>query len=294
MAPDFTEATLVREIRDCAGLLVRTAPIPASVIEAGAGLKVIARHGVGYDNIDVAAATRRKIPVCITPRANALSVAEHVLTLMLVLAKRIVPYDIATRKNEWEIRNSYAAFDLDGKVLGILGMGRIGTLVCQKARAAFNMEVLVYDPLVPREAMEKAGGKVVTAIPELLKAADFVTLHMPSMPETKGLIGAAQLRMMKRSAFLINCARGPVVDEPALVKALKEGVIAGAGLDVFDPEPPVADNPLFGLPNVVLSPHSAGLTVECVIRMATHAAQAIVDVLEGRRPEGVVNPEVYK
>jgi len=140
--------------------------------------------------------------------------------------------------------------------------------------------------------MEKAGARVA-AIAEILKASDFVTLHVPSMAETKGLIGAAQLKTMKRSAFLINCARGPVVDEAALVAALKDGTIAGAGLDVFDPEPPRADNPLFGLPNVVLSPHSAGLTVECVIRMATHAAQAIIDVLEGRKPEGVINPEVY-
>ena len=293
VAPDFSEATLIKEVQDAQGFLVRTAEIPASVINAGKQLKVIARHGVGYDNIDVKAATARKIPVCITPRANALSVAEHVLAFMLAWAKRIVPYDAATRKNDWDVRNSYGAFDLDGKTIGILGMGRIGMLVCQKAKAAFNMEVLAYDPLVPREAMEKAGARVAT-IPEILTAADFVTLHVPSNPETKGMIGEAQLKMMKRSAFLINCARGPVVDEAALVKALKDGTIAGAGLDVFDPEPPTADNPLFGLPNVLLSPHSAGLTVECVIRMATHAAQAIVDVLEGRRPEGIINPEAVK
>ena len=293
VAPDFSEATLIKEVQDAQGFLVRTAEIPASVINAGKQLKVIARHGVGYDNIDVKAATARKIPVCITPRANALSVAEHVLAFMLAWAKRIVPYDAATRKNDWDIRNSYGAFDLDGKTIGILGMGRIGVLVCQKAKAAFNMEVLAYDPLVPREAMEKAGARVAT-IPEILTAADFVTLHVPSNPETKGMIGEAQFKMMKRSAFLINCARGPIVDEAALVKALKDGTIAGAGLDVFDPEPPTADNPLFGLPNVLLSPHSAGLTVECVIRMATHAAQAIVDVLEGRRPEGIINPEAVK
>jgi D-3-phosphoglycerate dehydrogenase / 2-oxoglutarate reductase len=293
VAPNFTEPTLRDEIRDAAGLLVRTAEIPASVIEAGGALKVIARHGVGYDNIAVAAATRRKIPVCITPRANALSVAEHVLALMLAWAKRIVPYDAATRANNWELRNSYGAFDLDGKVLGVLGMGRIGTLVCQKAKAAFNMDVMVYDPLVPREAMEKAGGRVA-GVAEILKAADFVTLHVPSMPETHGMIGEKELKMMKRSAFLINCARGPIVNEPVLAKALQEQWIAGAGLDVFDPEPPKPDNPLFGLPNVILSPHSAGLTVECVIRMATHAAQAIVDVLEGRKPEGVINPEVFQ
>jgi D-3-phosphoglycerate dehydrogenase len=293
VAPDFSEATLIKEVEDASGFLVRTAEIPASVINAGKVLKVIARHGVGYDSIDVKAATARKIPVCITPRANALSVAEHVLALMLAWAKRIIPYDAATRKNDWEIRNSYGAFDLEGKTLGIVGMGRIGMLVCQKAQAAFNMKILAYDPLVPQDVMEKAGAKVA-AIPEILKASDVVTLHVPSTPETRGLIGAAQLQVMKRSAFLINCARGPIVDEAALVQALKDGSIAGAGLDVFDPEPPKADNPLFGLPNVILSPHSAGLTVECVIRMATHAAQAIMDVLEGRRPEGVVNPEVFK
>ena len=293
VAQDFTEGTLIKEVQDADGFLVRTAEIPASVINAGKQLRVIARHGVGYDNIDVKAATVRRIPVCITPRANALSVAEHVIALMLALAKRMLPFDAATRKNEWEVRNSYSAFDLDGKTLGILGMGRIGMLVCQKAKAAFSMEILAYDPLVPKEAMEKAGARVAT-ISEILKASDFVTLHVPSMAETKGLIGTAQLKAMKRSAFLINCARGPIVDEAALVAALKDGTIAGAGLDVFDPEPPKADNPLFGLPNVVLSPHSAGLTVECVIRMATHAAQAIIDVLEGRRPEGVINPEALK
>jgi D-3-phosphoglycerate dehydrogenase len=293
VAPDFKEATLIKEVADAAGFLVRTAEIPASVINAGKVLKVIARHGVGYDSIDVKAATARKIPVCITPRANALSVAEHVLALMLALAKRIIPFDAATRKNEWEIRNSYSAFDLDGKTLGIIGMGRIGMLVCQKAQAAFNMKILAYDSLVPGEAMEKAGATVVS-IPEILHASDFVTLHVPSTPETKGLIGAAQLKTMKRSAYLINCARGPIVDEAALVKALKDGTIAGAGLDVFDPEPPKADNPLFGVPNVNLSPHSAALTVECDNRMATHPAQANIDVLEGRRPEGVVNPEVFK
>ncbi len=293
VAPDTSEATFLKEVQDAVGVLVRTALIPASVIDAGKSLKVIARHGVGFDNIDLAAATRRKIPVCITPRANALSVAEHVLALMLALAKRLFPFDAATRKNEWEIRNSYSALDLDGKVLGILGMGRIGMLVCQKAQAAFNMKILAYDPLVPKDVMEKAGAKVMP-IPEILKASDVVTLHVPSMPETKGMIGEAQLRTMRPSALLINCARGPIVDEAALVKALKEGIIAGAGLDVFDPEPPEADNPLFGLPNVILTPHSAALTAECVARMALHAAQAIVDVLEGRRPEGVINPEVLK
>ncbi len=293
IASDTTAATLAREIQDASGLLVRLAEIPASVIEAGRALRVIARHGVGYDNIDVAAATRRKIPVCITPRANASSVAEHVLALALALTKKIVPYDRATRENNWEIRNSYSAVDLDGKILGVIGMGRTGSLVCRKAKAAFNMEVLVYSPRASSEMIEKAGGKKVSRIPELLNASDIVTLHVPLTEETRGFIGEAEFHQMKPSAFLINCSRGAVVNEAALIRALKHGIIAGAGLDVYDPEPPKVDNPLFGLTNVVLSPHSAGLTAECVMRMASQAAQAIVDVLEGRHPEGVINPEVF-
>jgi len=294
VSPDIAEATLRREIRDADGLLVRTAEVPASVIEAGARLRVIARHGVGYDNIDVGAATRRGVVVAITPRANALSVAEHVLALMFALAKRIMEYDRATRANNWEIRNSYGAADLSGKTLGVLGMGRIGSLVCRKAKQGLDMEVLAYDPLVPREAMERAGARVVPTVREVLEAADVVTVHVPSTAETKGLIGEKELRAMKPTAFLINTARGPLVDEAALVKALREKWIAGAGVDVFDPEPPAAENPLFGLSNAIVTPHSAALTGECVMRMATHAAQAILDTLAGKRPEGVVNPEAMK
>jgi D-3-phosphoglycerate dehydrogenase len=294
VSPDIAEATLRREIQDADGLLVRTAEIPASVIAAGKRLKVIARHGVGYDNIDVATATKQGVAVAITPRANALSVAEHVLALMFALAKRIIEYDAATRANQWEIRNCYGAVDLSGKTLGILGMGRIGSLVCRKAKHGLDMEVVAYDPLIPREAMEQAGARVVKTVREVLEVADVVTVHVPSTPETKGLIGEKELRAMKPTAFLINTARGPLVDEAALVRALQEKRIAAAGVDVFDPEPPTAGNPLFGLRNAIVTPHTAALTAECVMRMATHAAQAILDVLAGRRPEGVVNPQVFK
>jgi len=294
IASDATPETLSREIGDASGLLVRLAAIPASVIEAGKSLKVIARHGVGYEQIDVAAASRKRIPVCIALNANARSVAEHVLALMLALAKQIVPYDQATRRSGWGIRYSYGASDLEGKVLGIVGMGRIGTLVCRKARAAFNMEVLACSPRQSREQIEREGARKVSGIRELLTIADYVSLHLPLTAETRGLIGEPELKRMKPSAFLINCARGPIVDEAALYDALKNGLIAGAGLDVFDQEPPRGDHPFFTLPNVVLSPHSAALTAECVVRMATDAAQAIVDVLEGRTPEGVINPEVLE
>jgi len=212
VAPDAREETLIREVADAAGLLVRMAAIPATVIDAARELKVIGRLGVGYEKVDLAAATRRKIPVCITVRANALSGAEHVLALMLALAKRIIPYDRATRSHDWTLRNSYSLVDLEGKVLGILGFGRIGTLVCQKARTAFGMDILVYDPLQPKEAIEAAGGRPVADMREILRVADVVTLHMPLTAETRGVIGEAELRMMKPSAFLINCARGGVVN----------------------------------------------------------------------------------
>ena len=293
LAPDFSVPTLAREVVDCAALLVRSAPIPASVIEAGVLLRIISCHGVGVDKIDVPAALRRGIPVAITPYANTVSVAEHTFALMLALAKRIIEYDGATRAGKFAIRNTHQAVDLNGKLLGVLGMGRIGSMVCRKARAAFDMEVLAYDPFVSTETIEQAGARPVRTILELIANADILTIHVPYTPETRGLIGAAEFRQMKPDTFLINTARGPIVDESALAYALNERQIAGAALDVYDPEPPDVNNPLLRLSNVVLTPHSASLTAEGVVRLATQSAQAIVDIFEGRRPVAVVNPEVF-
>jgi D-3-phosphoglycerate dehydrogenase len=293
VSPDISPPTLTSQIQDCHGLLVRSARIPASVIEAAPLLKVIAVHGVGVDRIDVVAATRHGIVVANTPEANALSVAEHVLALMCALAKRLVEYGEATRRGEFEIRNTYRAVDLNGKVLGVIGMGRIGSLVCKKAKAGFDMQLLAYDPFVSPEIIEGAGGRPVESLPELLGKSDVVTLHVPLTPETQGLMGAPQLKAMKPAAFLINTSRGAVIDERALFESLREGRLAGAGLDVFDQEPPDSKNPLFNLPNVVVTPHSASLSAECVVRLATQSAQAVVDTLEGRRPAAVVNPQVF-
>jgi D-3-phosphoglycerate dehydrogenase len=294
ISPDASPSTLMREITDASGLLVRLTEIPESVIEAAGLLQVIARHGVGYDRIDVAAATRRKIPVCITPHANAQSVAEHTLALMLTAAKRILLYDQAVRSGDWEFRNGCPASDLNGKVLGIIGMGRIGTLVCRMASAGFGMKVHVFSPRQSREKIEASGGTQVSSLSEILKDADFVSLHVPLTPETRTMITETELRMMKPTAFLINTARGSIVDEAALARNLKDGTIAGAGVDVFDPEPPRVGHPFFDLPNIVLSPHSAALTAECIMRMARDASQSIIDVLEGRRPDGAVNPEIWQ
>ncbi|MGB9662753.1 MAG: hydroxyacid dehydrogenase [Moorellaceae bacterium] len=294
VAPDPSIETVKREIKGVEGVIVRTAPFPREIIEAADRLKVIARHGVGVDNIDVQAATEKGILVLNTPDANAVSVAEHTLTAIGALAKRLVPMDRATRKGNWEMRNEYKAIDLDGKVLGLVGLGRIGTLVAKKASAAFNMKVIAYDPYVSRSIAEENGITLYDDLDRVFREADVVSLHTPLTSETKGLVNAARIFMMKPTAFLINFSRGEVVDEQALYEALKRGTIAGAALDVFQEEPPPRHHPLFELDNVLLSPHSAALTQECVVRMATGAAQGVLDVLSGRKPQFVVNPEVLK
>lgn len=294
VASDPSVATVIKEIRGVAGVIVRMAPFTREIIEAADGLKVIGRHGVGVDNIDLQAATEKGIVVVNTPNANATSVAEHTLTAIGALAKRMVVYDRATREGRWELRNSYRAVDLDGKILGLIGIGRIGSMVARRAAAAYNMKVIAFDPYVKPEAARELGLTLCARMDDLLGQADVISLHTPLTPETKGLMTAAKLRLMKPTAFLLNFSRGEVVDETALCEALKSGVIAGAAIDVYDPEPPLKENPLFELDNILLSPHSAALTEECVIRMATGAAEGVVDVLSGRRPQFVVNPEVFK
>lgn len=293
VATDASVATLRDAVREADALLARTAPVPAEVIDAGARLRVIARHGVGVDNIDVQAATRRRIPVAYTPDANRVSVAEHVLALLLALAKRLPEYDAATRRGGWAVRDSYGAVDLAGKTLGVVGVGRVGATVAHKAAAGLDMRVLGHDPHLSPEAIAAAGAEPVARLEELLAASDAVTLHVPLLPSTRGLLGAANLARMRPSALLVNTSRGGVVDEPALHAAIASGRLRGAALDVFEQEPPPHDHPLLGLPNVILTPHSAALTAECAVRMATGAARAILDVLDGRRPSHVVNPEVY-
>jgi D-3-phosphoglycerate dehydrogenase len=294
VASDPSVATVIKEIQGVEGVVVRTAPFTREIIEAAKALKVIGRHGVGVDNIDVKAATEKGIFVVNTPDANATSVVEHTLTVIGALAKHVVVRDKATRIGDWEIRNNYKAIDLDGKTLGLVGLGKIGSLVAKRAAVAYNMKVVAFDPYITPEKAREMGVTIVAAIDDVFKQADVVSLHTPLTPETRGFVNAARLRLMKPSAFLVNFSRGEVVDEKSLYEALKKGVIAGAALDVYDPEPPKKDNPLYSLENVILSPHSAALTQECVIRMATGAAEGVVDVLTGKRPQFVVNPDVFK
>ena len=294
VASDPSVATVMKEIKGVAGVIVRTAPFPREIIEAADALRVIGRHGVGVDNIDVQAATEKGIVVVNTPNANATSVAEHTVTVIGALAKCAVVYDRATREGRWEIRNSYKAVDLDGKILGLVGIGRIGSMVARRAAVAYNMKVIAYDPYVTPEKARELGVTLCAQMDDVFRQADVVSLHTPLTPETRGFVNETKLRLMKPTAFLVNFSRGEVVNEKALCEALKSGVIAGAAIDVYDPEPPLKDNPLFALGNILLSPHSAALTQECVIRMATGAAEGVLDVLSGKRPQFVVNPEVFK
>jgi D-3-phosphoglycerate dehydrogenase len=287
-----TEADFVSRLPQADALIVRTAVVPATALEGAGRLRVVSRHGVGYDNVPVDALTSRGIPLTLVGNVNAVTVAEHTLFMILALAKQCIPYDRAVREGGWGIRDSFAAIELAGKALLILGFGRIGREVARRA-AAFDMQVLAYDPYVDQDTMRAARVERIEDWRAVLGDVEFVTLHLPRTPETVGAIGAAELAAMRPTAFLVNAARGGLVDEAALAEALRSGSIAGAGLDTFDAEPPPSAHPLLGLGNVILSPHTAGLTGECAARMGIATAQNALDGIDGRlNPDLVVNGEV--
>ncbi len=273
-------------------IIVRTTKLTAAAIDAAPKLKIVSRHGVGYDNVDMAALDRRRIPLTLVGNVNALSVAEHTLFMMLTIAKRGVAYDRATRNGDWKIRDSFGATELAGKTLLLLGFGRIGREVARRAQA-FGMTVLAYDPYVRDAALFAARVQPVAKLAEALPQADFISVHLPMTAETRGIIGRQQFDAMKNSAIVISTARGGLIDEAALVEALKSGQIRAAGLDVFVEEPPAPNDPLLKLDNLLLSPHTAGLTEECAMRMAEVSARNALAGLDGKvDPELVVNKHV--
>lgn len=284
---------LVREITHIDGVIVRTSPFNAKVIQNAKKLKVIARHGVGLDNVDLEEASKRGIWVVNTPNANAVSVAEATIMFILALAKKIKQMDFETRNNNFKVRDLFSTIDLEGKTLGIIGLGRIGTLVAKKCQAAFSMKIMAFDPYVDRKKAAEIGAELVP-LESLLKDSDFVTIHAPLTKETKNLIGEPQLKLMKPTAFIINMARGSLWDENALLKALKEGWIAGAATDVFVDEPPMHDHPFFSCDKILLTPHNSALTKECTFRMARDAAQGVIEVLSGKKPTFPANLHLLK
>jgi len=278
-------------VREADAIIVRMTPIDEELLKAAPRLRIVSRHGVGYDTVDLAALTRRGIPLTVTGDVNSGAVAEHTMALILALAKRITEYDSATRTGNFAIRDSFSALELAGRTILLLGYGRIGRKVAVLA-AAFGMRVLVYDPFVEPAQITAQGYTVESDLHSALGKADFVTVHLPKTPETTHLIDAAALAAMRSDAFIVNVARGGLIDEQALFKALKEGGIAGAALDVFEVEPPSESNPIFTCRNVVLSPHSAAFTRECADRMAVASAENVIAFFRGNLDRRlVINPE---
>lgn len=293
---DPTQGAIREAVRGAAAVAVRyPARLRGDAIREGNDLLVISTSGRGTDAIDIQAATAKGVAVVNNPGLGAVPVSEHTVGLMLDLAKQITRSDIRARLGEgWAEGHRSTRFHLEGRTLGVIGCGQIGTEVARKCVAAFRMRVLVYDPYVPPSKAEAVGATWVKELGPLLREADFVSLHPELTEETRGMIGEAELRQMRRDAFLINTARGPVVQQAALIRALKEGWIAGAALDVFEPEPPSPDSPLYELGNLILTPHVAGVTVEAKRDLAVSAATQILQVLRGERPPHLVNPEVWE
>ena len=261
-------------------------------LEASKDMKVVTRIGVGYDAVDVPALTRRKVPLMVAGTANSPSVAEQALFMMLTLAKRAQEMHAMVKEGTWANRLGVLPFDLYGKTVLIIGFGRIGTRTAKRCQA-MEMNVLVYDPFKPASEITAAGCEAVPNLDAALPRADFVTIHCPKTPETFGFFNAAKLKLMKPTAYLINTARGGIVDEKALYQALVSGKIAGAGLDVFEIEPPPVGQPLHALPNVIMAPHVAGVTVEAVNRMSEQTARNILSALDGAPIRiNVINPDV--
>lgn len=288
-APDFNEETVLSLVHDVDGIIIRGfGNITARIMDAAPKLRVIARHGAGLDNMDWEAAKERRIYAVHTPVANIQSVAEFSASMILYLSKRILPADRALRQGDWRARNRYIGREIRGKTLGIIGFGRIGQKVATICYRAFEMKILYYDVIAHSSVAQTLGAKR-TALDDLMRQADYVSAHLPLLPETIGLIGAAQFALMKPTACFVNTGRGNTVDEAALVEALRSGSIAGAALDVFEVEPMVADNPLYQLENVIVTPHMAALTEEAIQRMAM-VVQDVIRVLNGETPKHWANP----
>jgi D-3-phosphoglycerate dehydrogenase len=289
---DISQADLLPQLFDCAGIGLSGTPFRQAEMDASPAMQVVARIGVGYDAVEVPALSARRVPLMVAGTANSTSVAEQAFHMMIALAKKNRSMDGMVRGGRWNDRHGDLPMELSGKTVLILGFGRIGTRSARRC-AAFDMHVLIFDPYVDAKTIAAAGYEAVTDIDAALPRADFLSVHCPKNGETVGLINAARLALMKKGAFVVNTARGGIIDEPALVAALKSGHIAGAGLDVFAEEPAPLSHDLLTLDNVIASPHMAGVTVEAVEAMAYTTAQNILSVLDGApNADNVINKDV--
>jgi D-3-phosphoglycerate dehydrogenase len=286
----LTHQELLEKIGDYDGLIVRSATkVTAEVIERAENLKAIGRAGIGVDNINVEAATKRGILVANAPESNTVAAAEHTLAMMLAAARRIPAADSSLRNGGWN-RGAFKGVEVAEKTLGLVGLGHVGTIVARGA-AGMGMRVLAYDPYVSEDRMRSMNVERAGSLDEIFEHSDFVSLHVPRTPQTAGMVDARVLEKMKASAYLINVARGGIVDETALYNALKEGAIAGAALDVFEEEP-ATDSPLFSLANVVVTPHLGASTAEAQDRAGVTAAEQVASALRGAVPKHAINAPV--
>jgi D-3-phosphoglycerate dehydrogenase / 2-oxoglutarate reductase len=291
--PYITMPDLQVALRDTDGIALSLTPLKAPEIAVAPRLRVAARIGVGYDAVEIPALTARGIPLMVVGTANSVSVAEHAIFMMYALAKRAMFQDAAVRDDRWQDRWKDVPVDLAEKTILIVGFGRIGTRTAKRC-AAMDMHVLVYDPYVPAPTIKAAGYEPASDLDAAVPRADIVCIHCPKSPETIGMFNAARIARMKPTAYIVNTARGGLIDEPALHAALSSGKLAGAGIDVFDKEPTPADNPLIKLPNTIVSAHMAGVTVESMDRMAVTTVKNILSVLDGTpNKENAVNREVF-
>lgn len=291
--PYISMPDLQAALKDTDGIALSLTPLKAPEIAVAPRLRVAARIGVGFDAVEVPALTARKIPLMVVGTANSVSVAEHAIFMMYALAKQVMAQDKLVRDNRWKDRWSAMPVDLAERTLLVIGFGRIGTRTAKRC-LAMDMPVLIYDPYVPAATIKAAGYEPVTDLDAAVARADVITIHCPKTPETIGMFNAARFARMKKGAFIVNTARGGIIDEPALKEALASGKVAGAGIDVFDKEPPAADNPIYGMPNTIVSAHMAGVTAESMDRMAIATSKNILSVLDGTPiKENAVNKEVF-
>lgn len=292
MGSGTTEADLIRDVADCDAILLRTAAVSRSVLEAGRNLRIVARHGAGYNNVDIDAAGELGIWVTNAPDSTTISVAEFTMGAILAAAKRTFLLSNALKEGDFYYKNSHKGVDLYQKTLGIIGLGRIGKEVAKKASLGFDMRVIAY---APRAAKEMVPDYVTLADWEqVFRESDFISLHVPLNKETNKMVGIKEFEMMKDTSYLINCARGEVVCEADLIEALELNKIAGVFTDVLEQEPPARETPLLTLENAVVTPHMASNTKECMIKMAVQAASQIDLVLSGRMPAWPVNQPIIK
>jgi D-3-phosphoglycerate dehydrogenase len=286
--------SLAERLRQADGLIVRGTVVDEALLAKAERLRVVCRHGVGYDLVDVPALSRRGIALMITPEANAASVAEHAMMLMLTLARRVVPVSEAVRRGEWRVRGQSGTFELGGRSVLVIGFGRIGTRVARLC-TAFGMRVMVHDPYIPAGTIRGAGYEAIKERDAGLAQADFVTVHIPANDRTRGIVDATFLSRMKPGAVLINTARGTLVDEAALEAALRSGHLAAAGLDVLRVEPMAEPPPMLALENLIVTPHVAASTAEGLRRMAWDAAGNVVDYLASKPDrDAIVNTEILQ